>query len=279
MDGAEIIRRHVAHMTRRGLRPTTVTYRIRALRRLEIHASRSLLHIHLDDLRAYLDALPDAGYRSAETSHFRGFFKWATIEGYVHEDPTYRLERTRRRKYLPNPMPVDDVARALQNPPARIANAMWLAAYAGLRACDLAPLRREHLMIDARVPTVFVEESKGGKPRTVPLAPLLVEALRLPRSGWLFPYHDGRSGHITAHYMSMLCNAYLHDLGIDHTLHTLRHRFITDCYAVDRDLVVTQELAGHESIEMTRRYTWTDPGAAANTVAQLPDPRRVLTFA
>jgi hypothetical protein len=49
---------------------------------------------------------------------------------------------------------------------------------------------------------------------------------------------------------------------------------------VNHDLVVTQRLAGHESPNTTIVYTWTDPGAEAETVAQLPDiatPLSVVT--
>lgn len=55
-------------------------------------------------------------------------------------------------------------------------------------------------------------------------------------------------------------------------LHQLRHSFVSKCYAVNRDLVVTQELAGHENITTTRGYTWTDPSAAAATVNCLCAP-------
>ena len=122
-------------------------------------------------------------------------------------------------------------------------------------------------------PIIFVEDSKGGKQRSVPMAPILVERLRptLPAVGWCFPYLDGRPGHITPHLVSKLANEYLHDLGIEATLHQLRHWFVTKAYAVNRDLVVAQELAGHDNISTTRLYTWTNPGAAAETVMQLPE--------
>lgn len=274
MDSGEAVRRHIAHMVRRGLRPNTIALRKRVLRRLELHAGKSLLRVDLDDLRAYLDRLSDPGSRAAERTQLCGFYRWAALEGYIKDDPTFRLESIRKRKYLPRPIPDELLARALADPPPRILPALWLAAYAGLRAHDLAQLRGEHLMFNRPVPIVFIEDSKGGKTRSVPLAPLLVARLlgRVPESGWVFPYLDGTPGHVPAHYISKLCNDYLHGLGIPHTLHQARHFFVTKCYAVDRDLVVTQELAGHESISTTRLYTWVDPAAAAATVNALTSP-------
>lgn len=272
MDSGELVRRHVDHMRRRALRPNTILLRTRVLRRLELHAGKSLHRVTIDDIRAYIDRLEDHGSRAAERTQIRSFYKWAVLEGYVREDPSFRLEPIRKRKYLPRPIDDEVLALALENPPPRIQPMLWLAAYAGLRAHDIAQLRGEHLMWDRTPPMVFVEDSKGGKPRTVPMGSQ-VERLRpwLPAHGWCFPYRDGRPGHIPAHYVSKLCNDYLHSLGTDATLHQLRHFFITKCYAVDRDLVVTQQLAGHESIATTRLYTWTDPGAAVATVAALPD--------
>ncbi len=148
---------------------------------------------------------------------------------------------------------------------------LWLAAYAGLRAHDMAQLRGEHLLWDRDPPMIFIEDSKGGKARTVPMSPHF-SLLRscLPATGWCFPYVDGTAGHITAHYVSKMCNDYLHSLGIVETLHQLRHWAITEWYrSSDRDLVVTQALAGHEHIGTTRLYTWTDPGLPAEAVGKM----------
>jgi len=259
-------------MRRRGLRQNTITLRKRVLRRLELHAGLDLLHVDLDDIRRFLDRLDDSGSRAAEATQIRTFYRWAALEGYVKEDPTYRLEPIRKRKYLPRPISDGDLARALANAPERVRPMLWLAAYAGLRACDIAQLRAEHLMFDRVPPMIFVEESKGGKQRSVPMAPVLIEAIRpvLPAYGWGFPRLDGNPGPLPPHMVSKLCNEYLHNLGIRATLHQLRHWFVTKVYAVDKDLVVAQELAGHENISTTRLYTWTDPGAAAVTVQRLP---------
>jgi integrase len=237
-----------------------------------MHSGKGLLRVTLADLRAFLDRLDDPGSRSAERSQLRSFYQWATLENYLTEDPTYRLEPIRKRKYLPRPIPDDLLARALTDPPERVKPMLWLAAYAGLRACDICQLRVEHLMFDRDPPVIFVEESKGGKPRTVPMAPILASELRgrFDGYGWAFPYHDGRAGHIPAQYVSKLCNDYLHSLGITETLHQLRHWAVSEWYrSSERDLVVTQALAGHENISTTRLYTWTDPGAPAEAVAAM----------
>ena len=68
-------------------------------------------------------------------------------------------------------------------------------------------------------------------------------------------------GPVTPHLVSKLCNEYLHDIGIDDTLHSLRHWFATSVYVSSgRDLRATQELLGHESPASTQIYTYVDPG-------------------
>ncbi len=267
------MRAHVAWMRRRGLRPNTILLRQRTMRRLELHAGMGLADITLADIRRFLDRLDDVGSRSAEATQIRAFYQWCVLEGHLETDPSARLEPMRKRKYLPRPIPDDQLAKALIDPPARVRPMLWLAAYAGLRAHDIAQLRGEHLLFDRIPPIIFIEDSKGGKQRSVPMAPILAEhlAATMPAFGWCFPYLDGRPGHITPHLVSKLANEHLHGLGIDATLHQLRHWFVTKAYAVNRDLVVAQELAGHENISTTRLYTWTNPGAAAETVNQLPE--------
>lgn len=268
-----MIRRHIEHMVRRGLRPNTILLRTRTLRRLEIYTGRDLRDVRLDDLRSFLDRLTDVGSRATEATQLRSFYRWAVHEELLDVDPTVRLEPIRKRKYLPRPIPDDELAKALVAPPARIAPALWLAAYAGLRACDIAGLRGEHVHLHAVPATVLIEESKGGKMRSVPLSSLLIDRLGgMPVQGWWFPRRDGRPGPLPAHMISKLANEYLHGLGIDHTLHTLRHWFGTKAYqASDHDLLTVRDLMGHESIETTRGYAWVDPGDGVLAVERLPN--------
>jgi integrase/recombinase XerC len=51
------------------------------------------------------------------------------------------------------------------------------------------------------------------------------------------------------------------------TTHTLRHRFATAAYAVDRDLFAVQQLMGHQRPETTSRYVAVPDGALAAAVA------------
>lgn len=274
LQGDEAIGRHLTHLFRRNLRPNTIKFRAAVLRRLQRHISpKSVLRATHDDLEDFLARLEQPRSRAVELTQVRGFYRWAHLEGIIPRDPTIRLERPRLPRSLPRPIPDDLLAKAFTDPPERVRPWLYLAAYAGLRACEISQLRGEAVMLDRAPPVIFIETSKGGKQRSVPCAPILAGELGgLPHTGWLFPRFDGQSGPTPPHLVSQITNRYLHDIGIRHTLHTLRHWFATKAYvATGRDLRATQELMGHESPASTQVYTWVDPGELAEAVGRLPE--------
>jgi site-specific recombinase XerD len=263
---------HIDHLRRRNLRASTITQRRYALRRLERFTGRDAIHATSEEIVAFLARLEVPESRATELSHLRAFFKWALLEGHRDDDPTVRVERPRLHRRLPRPMPEEDLARALLIATDRVRVWMHLACYAGLRAFEIARLRAEGVLLHQE-PPLLVFEAKGGKMRSVPVHPLLLpELLGLPKVGWCFPRRDGRVGPVPAHVVSHSCNQFLHDLGIEHTLHTLRHYFATTIYRATGDLRVTQELLGHETPITTQQYTYVNPAAAVEAVRRLLPP-------
>jgi integrase/recombinase XerC len=145
---------------------------------------------------------------------------------------------------------------------------LMIAAFAGLRACEIARLDGEHVLRDLDV--LLIAEDKGGGVSSVPIAPPLRSVFAgLPQSGPLLLRTDGQR--FRPHNVSHWCNNYLHSIGISHTLHSLRHRFGTAVYrASGRDLRATQELLRHRTPVSTAMYTWVDPGDLATAVDRIP---------
>lgn len=257
----------------RNYSPSTVTQRDRALRRFARYlGSTPLPEATTDDLMAFLGRLENPASRLTERSNLAGFYRWLVVEGHREDDPMIRVPKPRGRRWLPRPMPEDDLMRALRLAPDRIRPWLYLAAFAGLRACEVAPLRGEHVWWHADPPLIVIERGKGGEPSTVPIAPILATELRrLPGRGVLFPRHDGQPGPVPAHLVSHLANDYLHSLGIWHTFHSLRHRYGTKVLrASGGNLRQTQELMRHRSIASTVIYTEIDQSEGAAIVAALP---------
>lgn len=267
---------HLRELTWRNYSPDTVYQRERVLIRLGKFGV-DVVDATTDDLRAFLARPTPSGQRrrpstaTTELGHLASFYRWMVLEGFRDDDPTTRIVRPKLPRWLPHPIAEDDLKRALFEARPRVQPWLYLAAFAGLRACEIAPLAAGDLQWRPD-PLIVVQRGKGGDPRQVPMAPALEAVMRtLPRRGWLFPRCDEKPGHTPKHKVSQLANAYLHRVGITETLHSLRHRFGTQFYrASGRDLRLTQETMGHRSIISTTVYTLVDQSEAAGVVGAMP---------
>lgn len=263
---------HLNHLAWLNRRPSSIQQRGYFLAKLVRHTGPDILTLDRDDLARFV-ARPGRGAeaRAAEVSHLRAFYRWAILEELVSTDPTVGLHRPRLPRRLPRPMPDADVARAFAGAPERVVPWLYLAAYAGLRACEIAPLRGDD--IDHSRGVIRIREQKGGSEGAVPLAPILCPILEvLPAFGWLFPHRGrGPAGPITPNQLQGVANRALRGLGIGHTLHTLRHWFATNVYRQSaQDIRLTQELMRHRSLAATAIYTAIDSPKASRVVALLP---------
>lgn len=275
MTPERIVEAHVAELRRRNLRPSTIYQRKRVIARLVAWTGDpDPLNVTRHHLEAFFSRPLAPKSLAVEMTHVRQFFEWAVRTGHLPQDPSESFDRPRLPKSLPRPISDAQLTKALDEAPDRIKPWLYLAAYAGLRAAEIAQLRAEAVLMDASPPMLIIEESKGGGMSSVPLHPRLValfESMDLPAAGYLFERRDGKPGPNAPWLISQRSNEYLHGIGIPDTLHSLRHWFGTNAYrASGRDLRVTQELMRHSSPVTTAGYTYVDPGEAAAAVNQLP---------
>jgi integrase len=265
------LQQHLDHLRARNLRPTYINSRRTLLGRLESHLGHSPLDTTVEELRAFLNRGLAATTRATELAHLRSFYKWAVIQGLVERDPAIHLERPKLPVPHPRPIATSDLVAALAVAVEPIRTMLLLAAYAGLRCCEIAPLSAEHVLLRDSPPVLIVVESKGGGAGSVPISPLLADELWsiVPRSGWLFPRADGH-GPLSANRVCQLIGRYLHGLGIGATAHQLRHWFATETYRATRDLRVTQKLMRHAKSSTTDRYTYVSDQEGVDAVALLP---------
>lgn len=265
----DLIEAHLAHLEYLGHRPSTRRQRRWHLLRLARWLDgRRFLEATPADLAAFCARTRlGAESRASTFSHVRGFYQWAMLTELLDRDPTRQLRRPRKPRRYPRPMPELDLRRALTEADEPIRAWLMLGAYAGLRCCEIAPLRGEDRFGDL----LIIREQKGGDEGSVPISPRLDEALaHLPPTGWWFPRWDGLDGPISPGQLQRHANRWLHGIGIAHTMHTLRHRFVTRVYQESgRDLRVTQELARHRSIASTAGYAWVDPDDGRSVVARI----------
>lgn len=275
---------YLTDMRLRGMALTTICGRQRCLAAVarRIHPV-SLLAVDTEQLAEWRESLQvsDAVVVTYVT-HLREFFRWAVTAGLRADNPAEHLPVPRLGRRLPRPASEDDLTAAFEAVSDRVRPWIALAAGCGLRAKEIALLRRENVLDTGVPPMVRVAAgaTKGhNAERLVPMPDWVLAELYtvgLPRSGFVFPRRDGGRGPNTPHLVSALANAELHQAGIDATLHQLRHRFATVLYRSGRDLRAVQEALGHQNPSTTAGYAAYDNTELAAAVAAMPGPRPPL---
>lgn len=276
-----VVATHLNYLEQRGQTEETVYCRHRALARLTLALGKPLLDATAQDLAAWRRGLsvgPDTVVHYV--SHCREFYRWAIRVGLLEQSPAENLPVPRLGRRLPRPIGEDELLAAVVTAPERIRPWLVLAGWAGLRAKEIAYLRRENVQETGMRPLLVIvhDATKGHRERAVPMSAFVVSELRtagLPRAGWVFRRHDGRPGPNRPWTVSHLASAWLHECGSAATLHMLRHRFLTLVQQERHDLRLTQELAGHASPATTAIYTAVDQADAAAVVEILPVPRHL----
>lgn len=264
---------HLRHLRLRNLSPASIQQRhyalVRLARWLDVDTA-DLLAVMPDDLDQWQHGIAHLSpqYRTSQVAQVSEFYRWAVRTRLIRESPCDELVRPQLPRAVPHPISEDDLYMAITCAPERLRLMLVLAAYAGLRAGEIARLGRRDVKESAYPPVVIVS-GKGNRERIVPLSSRVLMELRahgLPMRGPVFPRHDGQLGHNSPARVSVLCGEYLHGLGIGESLHSLRHRFATATYQRSRDLRTVQELMGHASPTTTAGYAAWSSAAAVDAV-------------
>lgn len=195
----------------------------------------------------------------------RGFYKWAIVASYVDRSPADHLPSVRAEEPRPRPAPENVYRAALAAADDRGQLILRLAAEAGLRRAEIAVIHGRRDMLEDLDGWTLTVHGKGGKDRDVPLPPYLASTILL-RAGkaWLFP--GDYQGHLSPRWVGKLATRVMPD---EWTLHTLRHRFASVSYEIDRDLMALRDVLGHTSVATTQRYIKTRDDAKRRIVASV----------
>lgn len=273
---ARLVRLHLDWLRRTGATPVTQKYRAGVLRRLAqaLPDGVTLTTATAEDLDAWQSGLRVsistlAGY----TSHVHRWYAWLVEAGHIEVDPSARLPKPKVPQRQPRPVPDEDLRQALLCAQGRSdPMQLWLvlAAFMGLRAMEIAGIRRENISeVDGRL---YIDGiGKGNKPFRL-VVPRDVEPVLRPyligSAGPLFRTAPG--GRPSRPYdVSMQTRDFFRRLGMPYSIHRLRHSFGTLIYAQTRDVLLTQDLMRHESANTTRQYVQTTRVEAVAALDQL----------
>jgi integrase/recombinase XerD len=177
-------------------------------------------------------------------------------------DLAHQLARVDYPRKQPRVLPMDDVARLLENAPGpglKYKAALSVAYGAGLRSCEVVMLRPTD--IDSKRMLIRVEQGKGKRDRYGLLSPQLLAVLRAwwlqcRSTGWLFQGKDPLLP-MTERQLNRVCHeaAEAAGLGTWVTPRTLRHSFATHLMEAGVDVRIIQVLLGHAKLDTTARYT------------------------
>lgn len=256
----DLIAHHLARLRMANYSPRTVDDRGEVLRRLDNDLPFGLKESTTDELQDWLagpepDPASRRGGWSDETrrtyyKHIIGFFQDEYIQREIGRDPSVGLIRPRPTRYLPKPVSDTELRYALTYLPKPWSTYCAIAAYAGLRAAELAALERRDISEEA----IYVDHGKGGKSRTVEMSPELWPRVRLLPPGPIALLGSGRV--MTPAQMSARTRYQLDLIGLtDVTLHRFRHWFATKLVEADVNLLVVSELMGHANPNTTKVYT------------------------
>jgi len=269
-DDLTLIRLHCDYLRRTGARRATLEQRRGALRRLAIALPGRLLDATFDDLERWQASLTvSTSSISTYTNHVVGFYRWAVEAGHIAVDPSTRLPRPKPPKRAARPIPERDLEVAIASAPEPIRTWLILAAFMGLRAMEVAAIRREDVAeIGGRL--VLSGVGKGGKPFRLPVPQGVEPYLRQHMSAQRGPlWRTPSGGPWRPAKLSQAVGRFFRSIGMPYTLHWCRHHFGTAAYRQTRDLLLTQDLMRHSTPASTRLYVDTTRAEAAAALDRL----------
>lgn len=260
----KIVDRYLAFLKAGGYPPTTVDTRRQHLHFLARRIGKDPADVTSEELITWCadqDWKPES--RRGRNNTYRFFWRWADVNGHF-SDITAALPKVRQRTKIPRVTPEEVYRDALARADDRTRLILRLAAECGLRRGEIAMIHTARDLVEDLLGWSLIVHGKGDKQRLVPLPKRIAWDLRALEPGWAFP--GAVNGHISAVWVGRLAASILTD---GWTLHTLRARFATKVYQIDRDVFAVQELLGHASPETTRRYVMTDSGRLRALVEQI----------
>jgi integrase/recombinase XerD len=260
---------YLLQMHRRNFKPLTIQQVFITLRRflafLTTSGQRRVREATRSDLEAFVEGEQDRGYKlsTVRTSLARiyAFLSFLVEEELIPPDVLVRKVKLRVPERLPRAMDPDDVRKLLSVIDDTRDRAMLLILLrTGMRIGELLTTCLRDVDIKERTITIF-EGRKNRRGRVVYLSDDAQDALR----AWLRERDPGKQflfyaqGSNTMCYTTarMMFEKYRDRASLGHkrySLHCLRHTFASELLNAGMRLECLQQLLGHDSIEVTRRY-------------------------
>lgn len=246
----------------RGMSNSTCEMYLRYAHRFAAHHGRNVDELGTEDARRWLLFLLQEKQLAPATvncaiASLRFLFMSLGRPEVMHSIPNVRMHHP-----SPDILSGSEIQRLLRAKGTDIKHRTWVALLygAGLRVSELLALKVSD--IDSQRMVVHVRDTKSRYDRVVPLAPRMLQMLRVywtarqPQGVLLFPAPDGKS-QLKRDIVRWAVHKAARLAGINKKVypHLLRHTFATHLMELGTDIRTVQILLGHRSLSSTARYT------------------------
>jgi site-specific recombinase XerD len=255
------------YLKRRNCSANTVKNYMHTLRQFVLWVNIPIEHVKGKKILRYIDHLRARRLQpktvNCHLDSIRGFYN------YLIDEEDLRMDNPVKRNYnlrLPRPLPRylrdEDVPRLFDQIKSHRDRAIFMVMLrCGLRLEEAANLTLR--AIDLRRAQLFIYEGKGGKDRVVYLSDDALEALSVylkkrsssrVRKVFLVEKGDYKGKPLSMRGIQKRMEYYARKAGLKVSCHQLRHTMATQLLNADADLVIIQDLLGHNQIRTTQRY-------------------------
>ena len=236
------------------------------------NANRQLLDYRPAHIHAFFDRLEARGVSANTINHYGAMvakvFRQAAREGLIEAVPLFTWKKVKGNKrpmyYTYGQLCQIDAYFNDAHPHSYMRHFCVIAAQTGMRLGEILKINQQTLVDVDGKPCVYLETTKNGEERLVPLTGQAREAVRAlgdnPARHWTHrSFYDGLK--------AMRCRLFNGDKR--YCFHTFRHTAATHLAAADRSTAMIALLMGHKSEATTRKYIKPKPSALRGLVDML----------
>lgn len=204
-----------------------------------------------EDLEKVIMLSPALSTKKTNINRFKMIYRHLIYLKLIPErdSPAEKLPKLRKPKSMPRPFTHNEVALIMRE--AREPHKHWfmLSCFAGLRAAEISLCAGADLEEVEEGYMIRIPAGKGGTDLALPAHPQIVEMIKSYKTlGKLWPT-------MKPHSLSIAACKELRRIGINKKLHSGRHYFATNCYAVSGgDILAVSKLMRHASPATTAIY-------------------------
>ncbi len=195
---------------------------------------------------------------------FNKAIEWEKLELNPMKKVKLWKENNQRVRYLEK----EEIKRLLENCPDYLKPIVLVALNTGMRQGEI--LNLEWPDIDFHQELIYINDSKSGEPRKIPMNSITLAALGQRKKGrgssYVFSNKEGEPFRkVYKGFKAALRRAEISNF----TFHDLRHTFASHLVMNGTDLKTVQELLGHKTFKMTLRYAHLSSDHKRNAVDKL----------